>query len=224
MWKSGVRGVIFDMDNTLLSSRIDFAAMKADVYRLLKAWGALPDGLTAELHTTATLIELAKEQGLEAGRLKHIWEIVSEHELRGMEGADPEPGVEDMLRRLQGTLPLAIVTNNAEPAARAALELTGLSRYIDLLVGREGMRALKPSSSGYETVLANYPDIPPAAWVSLGDSWIDGKGSSDAGIPFVSYRSAEGIMEARGIRVVGRIMHMDEWILWLQTARGPAEG
>ncbi|WP_426453382.1 HAD family hydrolase [Paenibacillus sp. S-38] len=219
IFKSGVRGIIFDMDNTLLSSRIDFAAMKAEVHRALLDFGGLPDGLPLEQHTTATLIGLAKERGLGAGPLSEVWTLVAEHELRGMEGAGLEPGAETMLKRLHGRLPLAVVTNNAEPAAAAALELTGISGYLDLLVGREGMEALKPSPAGCLAVLAKYPGLPAADWVSLGDSWIDGRAAMDAGIPFVSYRSPEGVMAARGVRPAGEIMHLDEWIPWLESAR-----
>ncbi|AEI41215.1 HAD family hydrolase [Paenibacillus mucilaginosus] len=220
-FKSGVRGIIFDMDNTLLSSRIDFAAMKGDVYKALLELGGLPEPVVLEEHTTATLIGLAKERGLADGPLTAIWTLVAEHELRGMEGAGLEPGAAEMLKRLHGRLPLTVVTNNAEPAAAAALEQTGIARYIDLLVGREGMDALKPSPSGFLSVLGRYPGIPAAEWVSLGDSWIDGKAAMGAGVPFVSYGSPAGAMEARGVRTAGRILQLDEWIPWLEKARLP---
>jgi phosphoglycolate phosphatase len=37
-----IRGIIFDMDNTILRSRIDFGSMKNEIFRYLTSLGILP--------------------------------------------------------------------------------------------------------------------------------------------------------------------------------------
>jgi phosphoglycolate phosphatase len=205
-----VRGIIFDMDNTLLKSRIDFKAMKLEIFQYLVNRNAVPRDLPIEQHTTATIIEHAKGLQLTAEMESEVWAIASKHELSGMKDADLESGVRDFLASVHQRFSLAVVTNNAFSAAREALELTGISHYFDLIVGREQMSALKPSPSGFLYVLKQFANIPAGQWISVGDSWIDGKASNQAGVPFVCYQTDEAVMSGRDVQTVGRIDEMQE--------------
>lgn len=204
------QGIIFDMDNTLLKSAIDFTAMKHAVYDFLLERHVLPGRLPIEQHTTATLIEYARQLNLEPELEKQVWSIASRYELAGMKGAGLEHGVRSFLSSVHNRFTLAVVTNNALPAALQALEETNIVSYFDLIVGREQMSALKPSPSGFQYVLDRFRHIPSGRWLSLGDSWIDGKGSNDAGIPFVSYQTDLSVMTARGVAAIGRIHEIGE--------------
>jgi phosphoglycolate phosphatase len=210
-----IRGILFDMDNTLLQSRIDFAAMKRDIYELLREQGLVPPSLPLQEHTTSTLLGYAKQQGMSAAQEEAAMALATRHELIGMEGAGLEPGAAELLERLHGRCRLAIVTNNAEAAAREALRNTEIIDYFDVIAGREQMTALKPSPSGCEYVLSRYPDLPPAAWLSVGDSWIDGKASALAGIPFLSYKTPTESMIERGVQPVARLDHLSELARYL---------
>ncbi|MDQ1910432.1 HAD family hydrolase [Paenibacillus sp. GD4] len=211
-----VQGIIFDMDNTLLQSRIDFPSMKKETYEYLLEQRLLQEPFPLEEHTCATLIEHAKRQGAEEEQVRRIMDIATKHELEGMADAGLEPGVVELLEMLQGRYLLAIVTNNAYPAAVRALEATSIAHCFDLIVGREQMTALKPSPSGYELVLSRFGKVPPKAWLSVGDSWIDGKGSETAGIRFVSYRTSMETMRKRGVQPVGCIEDLGQLINYLR--------
>lgn len=204
------QGVIFDMDNTLLKSAIDFTAMKHAIYDFLVERHVLPGQLPIEQHTTATLIEHARQFNLDPELEKQVWSIASRHELAGMKGAGLEHGVIPFLNSVHNRFTLAVVTNNALPAALQALEETNILSYFDLIVGREQMSALKPSPSGFQYVLDRFGHIPNGSWLSLGDSWIDGKGSNEAGIPFVSYQTDLSVMKARSVAAIGRINEIRE--------------
>lgn len=54
-----LKGVVFDMDNTILSSKIDFQAMKNETYQFLVSKKILPGGYNLDYHTTSTIIEEA---------------------------------------------------------------------------------------------------------------------------------------------------------------------
>ncbi|NOU92248.1 HAD-IA family hydrolase [Paenibacillus sp. LMG 31456] len=210
------QGIIFDMDNTLLKSFINFPAMKHAIFDFLVDQSILPSTLPIEHHTTATIIEHAKQLHLDVELEQQVWSIASQFELAGMKGAGLEAGVLDFLASIHNKFTLAVVTNNALTAAQHALQETEIDRYFDLIVGREQMTSLKPSPSGFRYALDHFAHIPIDSWISLGDSWIDGKGSNDAGIPFVSYQTDLNIMKNRGVMAIGRIGEINELKQFLQ--------
>ncbi|WP_336604313.1 HAD family hydrolase [Paenibacillus sp. MMS18-CY102] len=209
-----LKGIIFDMDNTLLRSHIDFPAMKQEVHGWLASRSLVPEAIDLSRYTTSILIEEAKQAGLSQAGYEEVMRLTVEHEVRGMADAGLEPGAEELLRALDERYILAIVTNNAEQAAARALTDTGIIDRFRYIVGRESMQAMKPSSSGYETVVQR-SGIPASNWLSVGDSWIDGKGSVDAGISFVSYGTSLEAMRSRGVEPIGRIeqlLELNEWL------------
>lgn len=214
--KYRIKGIIFDMDNTLLHSNIDFPAMKLDVYRHLQAAGVIPANFPVAEHTTSTLLETAKNAGVNQHFYEELLAVAAKHELAGMEGAGLEPGASALLHQLHGRFVLAVVTNNALPAARKALEETGIIHYFDLLVARDHMTSLKPSPSGFLYVIKQFPHIAGSEWLSVGDSWIDGKGSMEAGIPFIGYRTSQTIMEQRGVAPIGTMENIEDLLHYLE--------
>ncbi|WP_347708131.1 HAD family hydrolase [Paenibacillus sp. GM2FR] len=212
-----IKGIVFDMDNTLLHSSIDFGAMKRDIYAFLCLHRILPQGLAMDTHTTSTIIAEALNTGLLSEDLRHaMWDIAKEHEMRGMMGAVLEAGASELVQQLHGQLHLAIVTNNAVEAAMAALEENKIAHYFDLIIGREAMGLLKPAPDGYMEVLKHFPHTSPEEWLSVGDAWVDGKGSESAGISFIAYRGDIARMNSMGVFPFAEIQHIQEVIGYLQ--------
>lgn len=205
-----VRAILFDMDNTLLASRIDYAAMRREVGAWLVREGYLTgDEAAGAGGTTSSLIQTAIGRGLSGGALDRVWAICARHEAEGMR-AELEPGARETLARLRACgLLLAVLTNNAESAARRALGETGIRHYFDIIAGRESVPALKPSPAGVRAVLARRPDVPPGRWLAVGDSWIDGAAAAGAGIAFAAYRPGPEMAE-RGIVPDVRLERLDE--------------
>ncbi|TXK81864.1 HAD family hydrolase [Paenibacillus sp. N3.4] len=203
--KQSKKGIIFDMDNTLLRSHINFQAMKQEIVSYLTEKDMLPKSFCMQEHTTSTVIQFAKERGLSEHMFYEVMGIAARHELAGMEGAGLEPFVQPLLETLMGRYVLVIVTNNAYAAAQHVLELTEIAGYFDRVIGREQMEAMKPSPSGYLAAKKHFPHIQDREWISIGDSWIDGMASMEAGIPFISYGGEEEWMEKKGVKVVAHI-------------------
>jgi Predicted hydrolase (HAD superfamily) len=204
-----IKGIIFDMDNTLLQSRIDFSKMKQDVYDFLLAEGFLERDLRLTEYTTSMLIEQARRQGLDADRYAETMRITRMHEIVGMTDASLEPEAEWLLSELEGKYVLAVVTNNAEEAATEALTRTGIASRFQLIIGREGMTEMKPGPSGYQEVVKR-TGIAAEQWLSIGDSWIDGKGSIDAGIRFVGYQTKDEELASRGVEPIARLTRLSQ--------------
>ncbi|NOU74795.1 HAD-IA family hydrolase [Paenibacillus sp. LMG 31458] len=200
-----VRGIIFDMDNTLLRSSINFQMMKKHVAEYLIEKDLLPVGFPIQEHTTSTMIEHVKANGMPEESYIEVMNMVVQHELIGMEGAGLESHVSELLNILKTGYVLVIVTNNSYKAAVHALETTGIHPYFDLIIGREQMNAMKPSPSGYLAAKQHFPQILESEWISIGDSWIDGRASIDAGVPFISYGPSGHLMEEKGITPVAHV-------------------
>jgi phosphoglycolate phosphatase len=212
---SNVKAIIFDMDNTLLQSNIDFAAMKYGIFKYLLQNNVVKSDFPLQEHTSSTMIEYAKKSGITEEMYEAIMKIAETHELRGMEGAGLEPGVRELLESIYQKYVLVVITNNSYRAAIKALELTSIIGYFDLIIGREQMSSLKPSPSGFNYVKDEFKSIYPNEWISVGDSWIDGKASVEAGIPFVSYKTSNEVMISRGVVPAGQINNISEMLDFL---------
>lgn len=209
-----IKGVIFDMDNTILRSRIDFEGMKQETFNFLVTRGILPRELELTNHTTSTIIkEATKSTRMTEEVLHDLWEIPKRFEIEGMKGAELEAGVTDTLDELKGRCRLSIVTNNSNQAAETALKDNNILDYFDYIVGRETMGVLKPAPDGYNMILEKYNDISIREWISVGDSWIDGMASSAAGITFISYQGDVEKMNKMGVVPYATITAFSELLL-----------
>ncbi|PSL44522.1 phosphoglycolate phosphatase [Salsuginibacillus halophilus] len=207
------QGVMFDMDQTLVASNLNFAEMRAGCFRILKEAKIHVPAAYGEAPPPASLIELARSYEINegfSGLVEKMFSWVARCEAEGMKEAVAEPGALETVSALKGKVPMTVVTNNASASARKALDTTQLAPYIDFVIGRDDMNALKPAASGIEAVLEAYPHIEPSAWVMVGDSWIDGKAANEAGVPFVSYCASD--LETNGVETAHTIDHLTELI------------
>lgn len=205
------KGIIFDMDNTLLQSRINFPGMKKAVFDLLVQHQLMDPELDYTKHSASQLIDF----GRHSGRITHeieasVWDTIVAYETEGMHGAALEDGAAEVLNALKSHYTLVILTNNARSAAIKALDETAIIHSFDRIAGREQMTMLKPSPSGIHFILEQYPDISAEQWVMVGDSWIDGKAAQDGGVSFIAYQGDQQEMEGHGITPVAYIGHLHE--------------
>ncbi|MFS0726787.1 HAD family hydrolase [Paenibacillus sp. 1P07SE] len=206
-----VRGLIFDMDNTLLRSRIDFDQMKRETYAYLRKISILDEDLDMESHTTSTLMaEAVRTSRMTEAMIAEMWGIADRIEKAGMHQADLEPGVPELLEQLHGRLPLVVVTNNSSGAAELALKENKVRHYFDDVIGRDKVKSMKPAPDAFLHVLAAYKHIPAEHWLSVGDAWIDGAASTAAGIRFVSYNGDTVRMETMGVQRYAEIREIGQ--------------
>lgn len=214
--KGNTFGIVFDLDNTLLRSHIDFPGMKSEVARWLREHGALDPRTSLIHHTTSQLINLAKGKGLlSQQKEEEVWKLIGKFEEEGMRGAVLEEGAKEMLEKLHDSYILAVLTNNAYIAALHALQETEIASYFTYILGREQVLALKPSPLGLGAILHSYPEQSGDAWIMVGDSWIDGKAAQENGVPFLSYKGKEDDFFYHKIESVGRLTHLQDIFLYL---------
>ena len=154
------RGVIFDMDGTLVDSALDFAAMRREM--------GLPDGVPI----LEGLLELSQSQRVAAHK------VLDRHEAEGVRKARMMPGAAELLAdlRVHG-LKLGLLTRNSTAVTRATMERVDLS--LDVVVTRDdGPR--KPDPAGVLSICEQW-QIPPAEVVMIGDFRFDIEAGRRAG-------------------------------------------
>ncbi len=205
-------GVIFDLDNTLVQSKIDFRGMaQALEDRLRERLGpaVVPEGLAQ--NPISQIIESAKSLSTDKALIDELWQIVSLHEAMGMEGLELEPGALSVVETLTRTgHTLAICTNNARPATLKAILPFGDPPPFTPVVTRDEVHALKPSPEGVQMILKAWQGMDVHEVIMVGDSWLDGKAAADAGVPFVEYQGRPSRFRREPVPVWHRIERLSD--------------
>jgi phosphoglycolate phosphatase len=215
--------IVFDLDNTVVHSRIDFAGIRRDLGALLLESRVVDEPIVTQgpkRKSIGQIIELAEAHDqLVGGQLAdRMWEIVVDYELEGMRVATVEPDAGPTLAALRARgHALGILTNNARASALEALEKFDLLDHLDLVLGREDVPAMKPSPSGLVIARDRLDGALGGLWM-VGDSYLDGLAASGAECPFVAFRPRPGDLEERGIAPVAVIRDLREVVAVLGRA------
>jgi HAD superfamily hydrolase (TIGR01509 family) len=155
-----LRGVVFDLDGTLVVQELDFEAMRREI--------GLPTG-------TPLLEALERMDG--DGRAAAV-DVLRRHELAAAETARLNPGVADFLAWLAGRgVHRAVLSRNMREAVEKVLRRCGLA--IDLVLAREDA-PYKPSPEGLWQICAAW-GVAPAEVLMVGDYLYDLQAGRRAG-------------------------------------------
>jgi phosphoglycolate phosphatase len=198
MIPSNATALIFDLDNTLIRSRIDFLALRHTLIDDLYAHDISDQPRDALVRLALPeLVELARSTRPEVAT--HMWEIIRVAELEGMRGARAVEHANEVLQTLRARgYKLALVTNSVREGVVERLGALDLAPYFDVIVTRDEGTALKPSPEGIHLVLHRLPGVE-AAYM-IGDAYIDGRAAEAAGIRFIGFGEKSAEIVARGIR------------------------
>ncbi len=157
-----MRGIIFDLDGTLVDSRLDFEAIRRDM------------GLASGSPILETMGKIAP--GPELDRMQ---EVLHQHELKAAHGAILFEGVLDLLRWIDEIpIPKAILTRNSRICTD--LVTNRLNLQFSQVLTREDA-APKPDPAGL-LAICKYWNLPPAEVVFCGDYLFDLEAGRRAGM------------------------------------------
>lgn len=156
---SNYQGVIFDLDNTLVSSSLDFKHIRAEI------------GCTEHTDLLTYIEQLPETEA------KDAMDIVLNHEYRDAESAVLMPGVVECLSALaEQNIKMAVVTRNCQHAAQVKLDKTGLK--FDIVLTRDNAPA-KPDPTALLQV-ANSWQVAPSQCIYVGDFLYDIQAADNA--------------------------------------------
>jgi phosphoglycolate phosphatase len=188
-----LRGVLFDLDGTLLDTAADIAdALNRSFSE--RGWQPLPVSVVSRMigRGSPILITRAAESlghTLTAAEqsilLERFFEHYGAHEEAGESAATPYPGVTQTLRTLHDAgLKIAVVTNKQRRFADALLQRLELMPSIDLVVGGDTCERRKPDPQPLLFACESL-GISPGEAMMVGDSVNDVTAARAAHIPVV---------------------------------------
>ena len=176
--------LIFDMDNTILRSHIDFSHMHRVIADFLRE-----KGLHAYIRRSTSESIMAYEDSaqFDPALAAEMWRLVAEIEDKGMIGAELEPGMPEAFAYLSQFAEIAVLTNNTECNLDAHLGEMGILSYVGCTAGRESVPKLKPYADGMQWVMAHFPHVDSDQVLAIGDAVIDAVAAAGCPIKFVAY-------------------------------------
>lgn len=181
--------IIFDFDNTLIKSNINFPAMKISMARAAKKHG-LDFGKEEDIphrYTAGNIIDQVEEfdKKNDTQLVTELWGLVEKFERLGMENISIDEDVLQMLEYLKKKgISASILTNNAKKPTIEVLERFNISDYFDIVIAREDVKKMKPDKEGLEVIVQklklNLDKV-----IFVGDSWVDGVAAVNAKIRFI---------------------------------------
>ena len=178
---SGVRALIFDLDGTLIDSKLDLAlAVNATLEHMGRAplpheriYGYVGDG--ASMLVKRALGEGASEVDADKG----LTYFLSYYRTHMLDNTITYPGVREGLAMLRNR-PMAVLTNKPVRFSQAILDGLGVASYFRQVYGGNSFRTKKPDPEGVNTLLRELAVGPREAMV-IGDSAVDVRTARNAG-------------------------------------------
>jgi beta-phosphoglucomutase-like phosphatase (HAD superfamily) len=144
--KPGVKGLIFDLDGTLVDSMpLHYDGWK----KACEKFGAHIDPAFLRFHTGspgwAIAAAIIENSGLNGSvTADQIMKVKLEEFYKTQHLLKPIEPVADIVRRYYGKLPMAIGTGGHREAVERTLEVTGMKQYFDIIVTANDVNQHKP--------------------------------------------------------------------------------
>lgn len=187
------QALLFDLDGTLVDTRLDFAALRQEL--------EFPDGIGLLEH-----LETLPEAQAERARA-----VIDQHEMAGAAAATWIDGAEALLATLHRRgVPSAILTRNSRAAVARTDQVLGLP--VDLILTREDCPP-KPDPDGLLRI-ADRLGLVPERCLYVGDFVYDLQAARNAGMAAgLLLNGANGHFADQADLVVG---HLGELLDWLE--------
>lgn len=208
-----LKGIIFDLDGTLISLHVDGSAFRREIAQELARSGFRMDLIDAGSKGlyVQDILDLARAQ-IEQGLVKGDYEGVKRRTFEALDALEVEwirhsqllPGAEAMLSRLasEGRAPitLALLTNSGRAATSYAMTNLRFEKYFARTFTRDDLPVMKPRPEGLNAALAAL-DLRKDQVLYVGDSPTDIIATRGAGVRIASI--ASGRYDAEALRKLG---------------------
>src|SRR6202051_3714629 len=178
---SEVRALIFDLDGTLIDSKLDLIHSVNAMLREMRRPELATETISGYIgHGAPQLAARAMGGTATEEELKHALQFfLGYYEDHKMDNTCAYPGVGETLERL-GHLPMAVLTNKPARISVRILKALGLERYFRAIYGGNSFESKKPDPFGAATILREF-GLTPGESMIVGDSEVDVQTARNAG-------------------------------------------
>jgi phosphoglycolate phosphatase len=176
--------LIFDLDGTLIDSKLDFAH-SVNAARAHLGLPPLDLDLIGSYVGNGAPVLMRRAMGPEASEadvetaLEFFLEYYGDHKL---DNTRTYPGVVEALEKLHGDgVRMAVLTNKPVRISGRIIDGLGLSKYFTRVYGGNSFERKKPDPLGVETLLAEMA-VPKERAMVIGDSAVDVRTARNAGV------------------------------------------
>jgi len=210
-----VEAVVFDLDGTLIESKINYPEMRRRVVELLVSMGVKEE----ELSQTRRLWEivmggerLLRDLGLPPEGIQQVMRRVTEAmnavELEGVVNVEATSHVHEALETLRSRgFKIGVATRSCNAYATRSIEKTAIGGYIEVLLARDDVEYPKADARHLQQVV-DALGVPMDKVVFVGDTATDLKTAEEAKVPFIGYLRNERY--GRRLREAGCRVFVDD--------------
>jgi phosphoglycolate phosphatase len=184
---SAVRVLIFDLDGTLIDSKLDLALSINAMLEFRRRQPIPHEAIFGMVGNGApVLVRKALGSGTAPGEItdedveRGLAYFLSYYRAHMLDNTITYPGVREALEMLERR-PMAVLTNKPVNFSREILEGLGLARYFQFVYGGNSFERKKPDPVGVHTLLRNLNSTTEQAMM-VGDSDVDVQTARNAGI------------------------------------------
>lgn len=179
---SSIRALIFDLDGTLIDSKLDLVHSVNATLRELQH-PELPEEIISSYIGNGAPVLVAKALGHNVAQAeldRALNFFLSHYEEHKMDNTCAYPGVPEALHHLSA-MPMAVLTNKPVHISVRILEALGLAKYFRAVYGGNSFATKKPDPFGAHTILREFGSRPHEALL-IGDSEVDVQTARNAGM------------------------------------------
>jgi phosphoglycolate phosphatase len=175
--------IVFDLDGTLIDSRLDLANSTNE---MLATYGAAPRPVDEIAGMVGEGAKVLVERALDAAGLNRhepdaFARFLEIYSRRLLEHTRLYDGVDDAIATAAEGASLAVLTNKPVTLSRRILDALGVGRHFRWVIGGDEQFARKPDPAGLRHVMRE-ADVVPDATLFVGDSMIDLETARRAGV------------------------------------------
>ncbi|MGQ9587490.1 MAG: HAD family hydrolase [Thermoplasmata archaeon] len=217
-----VRAVIFDLDDTLVMSSVDYAKFKALVIERIGSYGD-DKSLYSPNETIVAILgrfeDRMRRQGVSdeeiSRRLGELDKIMDAVELERVSDTIAITGSLELLRLLKAKhVKIGILTRGCDEYATRVLSMTGMLPMVDAIECRNSRMKPKPNPESYLR-LVDALGVRKEETIFVGDHPIDAQCAANAGVAFVAVETgdvpSDTLRAAGSIEVFRDVGHIVPW-------------
>jgi len=222
----GIKAVIFDLDDTLVLSTVDYAKFKRLVIERIGALGDDPSEYSPN-ETIVAIVSRYEKRMRQSGvseaevrsRKAELDRIMDQVELEKVGDTRAIKGAVQLLEDLRSRgVKIGVLTRGCERYATAALLTSGLLELVDEVECRNSTTPAKPDPASYLRLVQRL-NVRKEDTIFVGDHPIDAQCAKNAGVPFVAVETGDvpedELRKAGCVRVFRDVGEMTKWFLGL---------